>query len=423
VSPRPSAGKGGPPKRTGGSAPRPAKRGPATGGPAKGGPARSGPAKGGPAKRGGAPAPKRAGSAAPKRSAGPATVRSGGLSVAKRAGAAAPKRGGARGAKPLGEGAERALAREQRKSRTPLSNSARKAVAGKYERQAASSDTGRQRVVAETRRVAEGRGPKRLLSARRTSDRTLGGEQVEGRQAVRELLLAGTRKVYEVWVATDVEDAGVISDIADLAADQRVPVVEVNRRRLEQVARSEAPQGVLAKAAALPEAEFEDLLRRRDGRPPFLLAVDGVTDPGNLGALLRTAEGAGVTGVLLPRHRAVHITPTVAKSAAGAIEYLSIAVVPGLPNALAQCRAKGLWVVGLDDAADRPLFELGELGRDGIVVVLGAEGAGLSRLARERCDTIVSIPMRGRIGSLNVSNAGALALYEVTRARTMAGQD
>ena len=298
-----------------------------------------------------------------------------------------------------------------------MSNAARKAVAGKYERQAVSSETGRQRVAAETRRSEAGGGPKRYLAARRTSDRTLGGEQVEGRQAVRELLLAGKRKVYEVWVATDVDDAGVVSDIADLAADQRVPLVEVNRRRLEQVARSEAPQGVLAKAAPLPEAELDDLLRPLAGRPPFLLAVDGVTDPGNLGALLRTAEGAGVTGVLLPRHRAVHITPTVAKAAAGAIEHLRIAVVPGLPAALAACAARDLWVVGLDDAADRSLFDLGDLSVGPIVVVLGAEGAGLSRLARARCDVVVAIPMQGRVGSLNVSNAGALALYEVTRAR------
>lgn len=321
------------------------------------------------------------------------------------------------------DGAERAVAREERKGRTPLSPDAKKAVAGRYERQAESSDAGRRRVADQAVRAAEGRAPKRYLAARQSSDRSLGGEQVEGRQAVRELLLAGRRKVYEIWIATDVDDHGVISDIVDLAADQRVPVIEVNRRRLEQVARSEAPQGVLAKAAALPESDLESLLRRRPGRPPFLLAVDGVTDPGNLGALLRSAEGAGVTGVLLPRHRAVHVTPTVAKAAAGAVEYLRMAVVPGLPAALAACRQKGLWVVGLDDAADRSLFELGDLGRDGVVMVLGAEGAGLSRLARERCDLIVSIPMRGRIGSLNVSNAGALALYEVARARSGESSD
>lgn len=246
----------------------------------------------------------------------------------------------------------------------------------------------------------------------------LGGEQVEGRQAVRELLVAGRRKVHEVWVASDAEDSGVISDIADLAAARRVPVREVARRRLEAAARSEAPQGVLAKAAPLDEADLDDLAAARSGRPaPFLVAVDGVTDPGNLGAMLRSAEGAGVTGIVLPRHRAVHITPTVAKAAAGAIEHLAIAVVPGLPNALQALAAKRVWVVGLDDAADRSLFELGDLAREPIALVLGAEGSGLSRLTRERCDVVVSIPMLGRLGSLNVSAAAALACYEVARGR------
>jgi 23S rRNA (guanosine2251-2'-O)-methyltransferase len=246
----------------------------------------------------------------------------------------------------------------------------------------------------------------------------LGGEQVEGRQAVRELLIAGRRKVHEIWVASDLEDTGVISDIVDLAASKRVPVHEVARRRLESQARSEAPQGVLAKAAALPEAELDDLVRRRPGGPaPFLVAVDGVTDPGNLGALLRSAEGAGVHGVVLPRHRAVHVTPTVAKAAAGAVEHLDIALVPGLPGALQRLSAQKVWVVGLDDAADRSLFDLGDLATEPLVLVLGAEGAGLARLTRERCDVVVSIPMLGRLSSLNVSAAAALACFEVARRR------
>ena len=190
------------------------------------------------------------------------------------------------------------------------------------------------------------------------------------------------------------------------------------RRRLESQARSEAPQGVLAKAAAQPEAELDDLVRRRPGGPaPFLVAVDGVTDPGNLGALLRSAEGAGVRGVVLPRHRAVHVTPTVAKAAAGAVEYLDIALVPGLPGALQRLSAQKVWVVGLDDAADRSLFDLGDLATEPLVLVLGAEGAGLSRLTRERCDLVVSIPMLGRLSSLNVSAAAALACFEVARRR------
>ena len=256
---------------------------------------------------------------------------------------------------------------------------------------------------------APGDGPK--------ADRPLGGEQVEGRQAVRELLLAGTRKVREVWVATDLDDNEIVGDIVDIARSVRVPVQEVNRKRLEAAARSEAPQGVIAYAAALRETPLDDLVRRRGSTQPFLVAVDGVTDPGNLGALLRCCDGAGVQGVVIPRHRAVHVTPTVAKAAAGAVEHVPMALVGGLPAALAKIKESGIWVVGLDDGAERGLFELGDLARDGICLVLGAEGSGLSRLVRERCDLIVSIPMRGRLSSLNVSAAAALATYEVARHR------
>ncbi len=249
------------------------------------------------------------------------------------------------------------------------------------------------------------------------TEKTLGGEQVEGRQAVRELLLAGRRKVREIWVASDLDQNEVVDDIIEIAGQMRVRVERVNRKRLEAAARSEAPQGILAKAAGLPETDFEQLIARRQGRPPFLVAVDGVTDPGNLGALIRCCDGAGVDGVILPRHRAVHVTPTVAKAAAGAVEYVPMALVGGLPAALARMKDAGIWVVGLDDGSDRELFDLGDLAAEGICLVLGAEGAGLSRLVRERCDMIVSIPMLGRLSSLNVSAAAALAVYEVARQR------
>ena len=137
---------------------------------------------------------------------------------------------------------------------------------------------------------------------------------------------------------------------------------------------------MLATAAELPEADLGSLLRGDGTTPPFLVAVDGVTDPGNLGAIIRSCDGAGVTGVLLPRHRAVHVTPTVAKAAAGAVEFVPIALVPGLPAVLKQMKEHGIWIVGLDDGADRSLFELGDLAAEPICLVLGAEGAGLSRL-------------------------------------------
>ena len=249
------------------------------------------------------------------------------------------------------------------------------------------------------------------------TEKNLGGEQVEGRQAVRELLIAGRRKVRELWIATELEESEVIGDIVDIARSQRVRIEDVNRKRLDAAARSEAPQGVIAWAAPLPETPFDELIKRRPGKAPFLVALDGVTDPGNLGAIIRSADGAGVSGVVLPRHRAVHVTPTAAKAAAGAIEHVPMSLVAGLPNALQRLRDSGIWVVGLDDAGDRSLFDLGDLASEGICMVMGAEGAGLSRLVRERCDLIVHIPMRGRLSSLNVSNAAALALYEVARHR------
>ena len=252
---------------------------------------------------------------------------------------------------------------------------------------------------------------------RASRPKTLGGSQIEGRQAVRQLLLAQRRKVQEIWISSELEGDEALDDIVGLARANRVPVAYVARRRLETAARSEAPQGVLARAAEVPEVDLARLIKRREGVAPFLVAVDGVTDPGNLGAIMRSCEGAGVDGIVVPRHRAVHITPTVAKAAAGAIEHVPVAVVPGLPAALARMKDQGIWIVGLDDAADRSLFELGDLAAEGICVVLGAEGAGLSRLVRERCDLVCAIPMLGRVESLNVSAAAALAAYEVRRHR------
>jgi len=165
------------------------------------------------------------------------------------------------------------------------------------------------------------------------------------------------------------------------------------------------------------EVALDDLARRRPtGRAPFLLALDGVTDPGNVGALLRSAEGAGVSGVVLPRHRAVHVTPAVTKAAAGAVEHLPMALVGGLPSALARLAELGVWVVGLDADAEGSLWDLPVAG-EAVAIVLGAEGTGLGRLTRQRCDHVASIPLRGRLGSLNVAAAGALACFEVARRR------
>ena len=344
--------------------------------------------------------------------------------------AAAPKRGraqsatsakGSRGTKsstsPKARGGVKSRSAGATSSTTkkPMSNAAKKAVEAKRTRHAAASVRKADR-PGGTRR-ATGGGDKPVARGQKQA-RGLGGDQVEGRQAVRELLLAGRRRIREILVAEEQDDNEVLIDIVELATDLKVPVREVTRSRLYSVARTESPQGVVAFAAELDDHDLLDLAKRRgrDGMPPFLLAVDGVTDPGNLGALLRTAECAGVTGVVLPKHRAVHITPTVTKSAAGAIEFLPMTLVGGLPNALSELRAAGVWVVGLDMGGDTDLFDL-QVADEAVCLVMGAEGKGLSRLVRERCDAIASIPLLGDLASLNVSAAGALAVYEVTRRR------
>ena len=244
------------------------------------------------------------------------------------------------------------------------------------------------------------------------------GERVEGRQSVRELLRAGSRQTLEVVLARGLDPAPVIDEIVEGARAQGVKVREVPRAEFDSMARTGSAQGVLARAEPLTGAALADLVASGpDGPPPFLVAVDGVTDPGNLGAILRAAEGAGATGVLLPRHRAAGVTPAVAKAAAGAIEHLRLAPVPGLPAALRALRTAGVWTVGLDPAAATPIHDL-TVAREPVAVVLGAEGSGLSRLAAERCDVLASIPLQGKLASLNVATAAAIACFEIARLRS-----
>ena len=192
---------------------------------------------------------------------------------------------------------------------------------------------------------------------------------------------------------------------------------EISRGKFDSMARTEGAQGVLAMAAPLSPVDLDDLVVPISGTPPFLLLLDGVTDPGNLGAVLRSAEGAGVTGVVLPRHRAAHVTPTVTKAAAGAVEHLRMALVAGLPAAMTALRDHGVWIVGLDAGGDTSIHDL-TVAAEPVALVLGAEGSGLSRLVRERCDTVASIPLQGTLASLNVAAAAAVACFEIARRRS-----
>ena len=246
----------------------------------------------------------------------------------------------------------------------------------------------------------------------------LGGEQIEGRQAVRELLSANRRAVTSLLMADGMDAAAILDDIEALASSRRVRIDYVSRRRLDAVARTEAPQGVVALARPVEDTPLESLCQpTRRGRVPFLLVLDGITDPHNVGSLLRSAECAGVTGVVLPRHRSAHLSPTVAKVAAGAIEYLPMALVAGVPTALQKLSEAGVWSVGLVGEAEQSLHRL-PLGDQPVALVLGSEGSGLAPLTRKRCDALASIPQHGTLSSLNVATAGAIACFDVARQRT-----
>jgi len=251
-------------------------------------------------------------------------------------------------------------------------------------------------------------------NSKRNTSKGIGGDVVEGRQAVRELLLAGKRKVREVTFLAGMDPSPILSQIRDLAMESRVPVYEVSRAKFDLLATTDAPQGVISYAEPLRNLEIDDLLSTK--QKPFLLVMDGIVDPRNLGAMLRSAECAGVTGILLPKHRSTKITPTVAKTAQGAIEHLPIGSVSGIPKGISLLKERGVWTVGLDSSASTEIFELG-VADEPLALVLGSEGQGLGRLSRERCDLIAKIPVFGSIESLNVSVAAAIACFEIAQRR------
>lgn len=245
--------------------------------------------------------------------------------------------------------------------------------------------------------------------------------QIEGRRPVLEALRAG-RPLRKLLVARAHTSGGFAHDLVGEARRRGIPVQEVPPAVVERLARTRAPQGVIAYAAAHRVVEVDDLLAaaRNRGEAPFVLLLDGIEDPGNLGAVLRSAEAAGVHGVVIPRRRAVGLTPAVAAASAGAIEHVHVAQTANLTQAIERLKTAGIWVIGADPEAPQPLYDAAL--RPPIAVVVGGEGRGLSRLVRERCDLLVRIPMQGVTASLNASVAAALVLFEVRRQMRVAGK-
>jgi 23S rRNA (guanosine2251-2'-O)-methyltransferase len=234
---------------------------------------------------------------------------------------------------------------------------------------------------------------------------------------VLELLEARRRTVSKVLMAAELDSSEQLDRIEELCRVNRVPLEVISRSRLDHQAATESHQGIVAKARALVPVELDDLIAPSSGPVPFLLVCDGVTDPHNLGSLLRSAECAGVTGVVLPRHRAARVTPTVSKVAAGAIEHLAFASVAGIPSALDRLAKAGVSVIGLAGEATGSIYDL-ELSDRPVALVIGSEEKGLAALSRRRCTSLAAIPQAGSIESLNASVAGAVAMFEVARQRT-----
>jgi 23S rRNA (guanosine2251-2'-O)-methyltransferase len=243
-------------------------------------------------------------------------------------------------------------------------------------------------------------------------------DHIEGRNPVREALKAG-RPIRRILIAEGVSDRGPVAEIVAAAGTAGVKVDRVPRHVLDRMAKGRVHQGVVAEADPYRYRSWEAAVAaaKERGEIPLLLALDGVTDPMNLGSLIRSAEAAGAHAVLVPKRRAAPVTPIVEKASAGAIEHLPVDQVNNLERTLERCKQAGLWVVGLAGDAPQDVWECVLLAEP-LVLVVGAEGKGISRLISERADALVRIPMAGRVGSLNAAVAGAVALFETLRRRS-----
>ena len=238
---------------------------------------------------------------------------------------------------------------------------------------------------------------------------------IEGRNAVLEALRAGT-SIDKVYLAKGETDR-TLSRIAAEAKKSGAVVVEADRRKLDAMSLTHSHQGVIAVAAVRAYATVEEILAAawERGEAPLLVVCDEISDPHNLGAIIRTAECAGAHGVIIPKRRSAGLTAVVAKTSAGAVSYLPVARVPNIPALLKELQKEGVWIFGTAAEGTTTLYEADLKGPAAIVI--GSEGDGMSRLARENCDFLVSIPMKGRISSLNASAAAAVLLYEAVRQR------
>lgn len=239
--------------------------------------------------------------------------------------------------------------------------------------------------------------------------------RIEGRNPVLEALKSG-REIDKILVQSG-EKNGSLKKIIAVAREKKIVVTETERRRLDAMSVTRSHQGVIAFAAAREYSTVEDILKSAadKGEQPFIVIADDLTDPHNLGSVIRTANAAGAHGVIIPKRNSVGLSPVVEKTSAGALEFTPVARVSNLASTIEFLKKKNIWVVGADMDGSETIYTHDFSGA--VAIVVGSEGKGVSRLVREKCDFIVSIPMNGQINSLNASVAAALMMYEVVRTR------
>ena len=239
--------------------------------------------------------------------------------------------------------------------------------------------------------------------------------KIEGRNPVLEALRAG-RPIHKIIVSRSAK--GAVKEILALARAKNIPVQEVEPANIQNMSESKAPQGIIAVAAAKEYVDLSDLLffSKAKEEYPFFVILDGIEDPQNLGSIIRTAEVAGVHGIIIGKHRSAGLTETVGKVSAGALEYLPVARVTNIVQAIETLKEAGVWVVGADPEGES-IFLAQERINGPVALVIGGEGKGISRLVKDNCDFLLALPMRGRIHSLNASAAAAVFIYETLRQR------
>ena len=248
-------------------------------------------------------------------------------------------------------------------------------------------------------------------------DNEIKNEIVEGRNAVIEALRAG-RAIDKIFIAKGDVDK-TLGHIASKARDKGVVVVECDRKKLDFMSQTHAHQGVIALCAVREYCTVEDIfaVAGERGEKPFIIVCDEISDPHNLGAIIRSAECAGAHGVIIPKRRSAGLTAIVDKASAGAAEHMAIARVPNIPAAIKELKDRGLWVYGTAADGQSDLWHTDFTGN--VALVIGSEGDGMGRLVRESCDFIVSLPMKGQVNSLNASAAAAIVMYEILRQRSV----